>query len=152
MREQDYYERGLSAAKASRAAGRKAKKRKESSPAHRGERVVVTLLSLLFLTVAVVATIKYVVRAPEPVTDGEDQQTQQDGAEDSDAIQTISNGRERKSKYCYNILLYGVDNDAGGSDTNMLVRFDAVEQDGRRRQSAARHADEQRPQAQFLLQ
>ena len=84
-----------------------------------------TLLSLLFLTVAVVATVKYVVRAPEPVTDNEDQQTQQDGtAEDSDAIQTISNGKERK-KYCYTILAYGVDNDAGGSDTNMLVRFDA---------------------------
>ena len=69
--------------------------------------------------------VKYVVRAPEPVTDNEDQQTQQDGtAEDSDAIQTISNGKERK-KYCYTILAYGVDNDAGGSDTNMLVRFDA---------------------------
>ena len=66
---------------------------------------VVTLLSLLFLTVAIVATVKYVVRAPEPVTDNEDQQTQQDGtAEDSDAIQTISNGKERKSKYCYTIL------------------------------------------------
>ena len=91
----------------------------------RGERAVVTLLSLLFLTVAIVATVKYVVRAPEPVTDNEDQQTQQDGtAEDSDAIQTISNGKERK-KYCYTILAYGVDNDAGGSDTNMLVRFDA---------------------------
>ena len=60
----------------------------------------------------------------EPVTDGEDQQTQQDARGDSDAIQTISNGKERK-KYCYTILAYGVDNDAGGSDTNMLVRFDA---------------------------
>ncbi len=124
MREQDYYERGYDD-KPRRS--KKAKKRKRKQSGSRGERVVVTLLSLLFLTVAVVATVKYVVRAPEPVTDGEDQQTQQDGtAEDSDAIQTISNGRERKSKYCYNILLYGVDNDAGGSDTNMLMRFDAV--------------------------
>ena len=124
MREQDYYERGYDDEPRR---SKKAKKRKKKQSGSRGERVVVTLLSLLFLTVAVVATVKYVVRAPEPVTDGEDQQTQQDGtAEDSDAIQTISNGRERKSKYCYNILLYGVDNDAGGSDTNMLMRFDAV--------------------------
>ena len=124
MREQDYYERGYDDEPRR---SKKAKKRKKKQSDSRGERVVVTLLSLLFLTVAVVATVKYVVRAPEPVTDGEDQQTQQDcTAEDSDAIQTISNGRERKSKYCYNILLYGVDNDAGGSDTNMLMRFDAV--------------------------
>ena len=124
MREQDYYERGYDDAPRR---SKKAKKRKRKQSGSRGERVVVTLLSLLFLTVAVVATVKYVVRAPEPVTDGEDQQTQQYGTtEDSDAIQTISNGRERKSKYCYNILLYGVDNDAGGSDTNMLMRFDAV--------------------------
>lgn len=123
MREQDYYERGYDDEPRR---SKKAKKRKRKQSGSRGERVVVTLLSLLFLTVAVVATVKYVVRAPEPVTDSEDQQTQQDGtAEDSDAIQTISNGRERKSKYCYNILLYGVDNDAGGSDTNMLMRFDA---------------------------
>lgn len=123
MREQDYYERGYDDEPRR---SKKAKKRKKKQSGSRGERVVVTLLSLLFLTVAVVATVKYVVRAPEPVTDGEDQQTQQDGtAEDSDAIRTISNGRERKSKYCYNILLYGVDNDAGGSDTNMLMRFDA---------------------------
>ena len=124
MREQDYYERGYDDEPRR---SKKAKKRKRKQSGSRGERVVLTLLSLLFLTVAIVATVKYVVRAPEPVTDGEDQQTQQDGtAEDSDAIQTISNGRERKSKYCYNILLYGVDNDAGGSDTNMLMRFDAV--------------------------
>ena len=124
MREQDYYERGYDDEPRR---SKKAKKRKRKQSGSRSERVVVTLLSLLFLTVAIVATVKYVVRAPEPVTDGEDHQTQQDGtAEDSDAIQTISNGRERKSKYCYNILLYGVDNDAGGSDTNMLMRFDAV--------------------------
>ena len=121
MREQDYYERGYDDVPRR---SKKAKKRKKKPSGSRGERVVVTLLSLLFLTVAVVATVKYVVRAPEPVTDSEDQQTQQDGTEDSDAIQTISNGRERK-KYCYTILVYGVDNDAGGSDTNMLMRFDA---------------------------
>ena len=97
MRKQDYYEPDFDDVPRRSKNTKKQKKKKSGS---RGERVVVTLLSLLFLTVAVVATVKYVVRAPEPVTDGEDQQTQQDGAEDSDAIQTISNGRERKSKYC----------------------------------------------------
>ena len=125
MRKQDYYEPIIGRESEPRRRPKKKKKR-----ANRGERVVVTLLSLLFLTVAIVATVKYVVRAPEPVTDNEDQQTQQDGtAEDSDAIQTISNGKERK-KYCYTILAYGVDNDAGGSDTNMLVRFDAENKPG----------------------
>ena len=97
MRKQDYYEPSIGRESEPRRRPKKKKKR-----ANRGERVVVTLLSLLFLTVAIVATVKYVVRAPEPVTDNEDQQTQQDGtAEDSDAIQTISNGKERKK-----ILLY----------------------------------------------
>ena len=119
MRKQDYYEPSIGRESEPRRRPKKKKKR-----ANRGERAVVTLLSLLYLTVAIVATVKYVVRAPEPVTDNEDQQTQQDGtAEDSDAIQTISNGKERK-KYCYTILAYGVDNAAGGSDTNILVRFD----------------------------
>jgi len=70
---------------------------------------------------------------------------------DSDAIQTISNGKERK-KYCYTILAYGVDNDAGGSDTNMLVRFDAENKKIDVVSLRSGHADEQRPQAQFLLQ
>ena len=36
-----------------------------------------------------------------------------------------TNGRARK-QYCYTILLSGLDNDNGGSDTNILMRFDAV--------------------------
>ena len=86
MRKQDYYEPIIGRESEPRRRPKKKKKR-----ANRGERVVVTLLSLLFLTVAIVATVKYVVRAPEPVTDNEDQQTQQDGtAEDSDAIQKLA--------------------------------------------------------------
>lgn len=73
MRKQDYYEPIIGRESEPRRRPKKKKKR-----ANRGERVVVTLLSLLFLTVAIVATVKYVVRAPEPVTDNEDQQTQQD--------------------------------------------------------------------------
>ena len=121
MRKQDYYEPSIGRESEPRRRPKKKKKR-----ANRGERAAVTLLSLLFLTVAVVAAIKYVVRAPEPAADDPDQQTEQDGTqqEDSGAIETIANGKERK-KYCYTILLSGVDNDAGGSDTNMLMRFDA---------------------------
>ena len=121
MRKQDYYEPSIGRESEPRRRPKKKKKR-----ANRGERVVVTLLSLLFLTVAAVATVKYVVRAPEPDADKAGAQTEQDGTqdEDTDAIETIANGKERK-KYCYTILVYGVDNDAGGSDTNMLMRFDA---------------------------
>ena len=125
MRDQEYYERSYDDAPR-RARSQNGKKRKKKRSGSRGERVVVTLLSLLFLTVAAVATVKYVVRAPEPDAGKESVQTEQDGTqdEDTDAIETIANGKERK-KYCYTILVYGVDNDAGGSDTNMLMRFDA---------------------------
>ena len=125
MRDQEYYERGYDDAPR-RARSQNGKKRKKKRSGSRGERVVVTLLSLLFLTVAAVATVKYVVRAPEPDAGKESVQTEQDGTqdEDTDVIETIANGKERK-KYCYTILVYGVDNDAGGSDTNMLMRFDA---------------------------
>ena len=121
MRKQDYYEPSIGRESEPRRRPKKKKKR-----ANRGERAAVTLLSLLFLTVAVVAAVKYVVRAPEPDAGKEDKKTEQDNAqqEDSGAIETIANGKERK-KYCYTILLSGVDNDAGGSDTNMLMRFDA---------------------------
>ena len=121
MRKQDYYEPSIGRESEPRRRQKKKKKR-----ANRGERAAVTLLSLLFLTVAVVAAVKYVVRAPEPDAGKEDKKTEQDSAqqEDSGAIETIANGKERK-KYCYTILLSGVDNDAGGSDTNMLMRFDA---------------------------
>ena len=121
MRKQDYYEPSIGRESEPRRRPKKKKKR-----ANRGERAAVTLLSLLFLTVAVVAAVKYVVRAPEPDAGKEDKKTEQDSAqqEDSGAIETIANGKERK-KYCYTILLSGVDNDAGGSDTNMLMRFDA---------------------------
>ena len=101
---------------------RPAKKRKS-----RAERLTVTLLSLLFLAAAGVAVVKYLVRPPEPVENDPPQETGQDGgAEQADGgAEVISNGRERK-QYCYTILLSGIDNDAGGSDTNILMRFDAV--------------------------
>lgn len=105
-------------------------KKKKKSRRSRTEKLTVTLLSLLFLTVAAVAVVKYVVRAPEPTPD-EQQNLNEQGTDDSsseDNSVVISNGRERK-QYCYTILLSGIDNDAGGSDTNILMRFDAVNKD-----------------------
>ena len=106
------------------AAPKRPRKKKARRP--RAERVTVTLLSLLFLVVAGVAVVKYIVRAPEPVDDTPPQDTQTDGAEtDGGDTEVIANGRARK-QYCYTILLSGIDNGAGGSDTNILMRFDAV--------------------------
>jgi LCP family protein required for cell wall assembly len=91
------------------------------------EQLVASLLSLLFLTTAAVATVKYLVRAPEPdqappaVEDADAQQAPQQ----DDQAAPMTNGRARK-QYCYTILLSGLDNDNGGSDTNILMRFDAV--------------------------
>ncbi len=113
MREQERYD----------AERRRPAKKKKS----RAERLTVTLLSLLFLAAAGVAVVKYLVRPPEPVENDPPQETGQDGGtEQADGgAEVISNGRERK-QYCYTILLSGIDNDAGGSDTNILMRFDAV--------------------------
>ena len=113
MREQERYD----------AERRRTAKKKKS----RAERLTVTLLSLLFLAAAGVAVVKYLVRPPEPVENDPPQETGQDGGtEQADGgAEVISNGRERK-QYCYTILLSGIDNDAGGSDTNILMRFDAV--------------------------
>ena len=113
MREQERYD----------AERRRPAKKKRS----RAERLTVTLLSLLFLAAAGVAVVKYLVRPPEPVQNDPPQETKQNsGTEQADnSTEVISNGRERK-QYCYTILLSGIDNDAGGSDTNILMRFDAV--------------------------
>ena len=96
---------------------------KKHSAKRRPERLAVTLLSLLFLTTAIFATVKYVFRAPEittdkPVTPSEDADTSTDGDADP-----TPEGRARR-EYCYNILVSGLDDDNGGSDTNILVRFD----------------------------
>lgn len=87
---------------------------------------MVTLLSLLFLSTAVFATVKYVFRAPELDTDKP--VVTPDGTASTDVDRTGTDepdalGRTRR-KYCYNILVSGLDDDNGGSDTNILVRFD----------------------------
>ena len=99
---------------------------KKNPAKRRPERLVVTLLSLLFLLTAVFATVKYVFRAPELDTDKA--VVTPDGTASTDVDRTGTDepdapGRTRR-KYCYNILVSGLDDDNGGSDTNILVRFD----------------------------
>ena len=99
---------------------------KKNPAKRRPERLVVTLLSLLFLSTAVFATVKYVFRAPELDTDKP--VVTPDGTASADADRTGTDepdapGRTRR-EYCYNILVSGLDDDNGGSDTKILVRFD----------------------------
>ena len=99
---------------------------KKNPAKRRPERLVVTLLSLLFLSTAVFATVKYVFRAPELDTDKP--VVTPDGTASADVDRTDTDepdapGRTRR-KYSYNILVSGLDDDNGGSDTNILVRFD----------------------------
>lgn len=83
------------------------------------ERFTVLAVLLLFFAAAVYGGIRLIVQAP-PAPDLEAEQTQGEQQE----TQTIPTGRERK-EYCYNILVSGLDDHNGGSDTNLLVRFDA---------------------------
>lgn len=101
---------------------------KQKPAKRRPERLAVTLLSLLFLSAAVFATVKYVFRAPEIDTDKPAvpaEATRSDAEDDGTDADPIPAGRARK-EYCYTILVSGLDDDNGGSDTNILVRFDAV--------------------------
>lgn len=92
----------------------------------RKERFAVVLLSLLFLVVASAAAVKIFVRAPKPVdnTPKPIDTVQDDGTDESDSSAAPS--ADARREYCYTILVSGLDDDNGGSDTNILVRFDAV--------------------------
>ena len=99
---------------------------KKNPAKRRPERLAVILLSLLFISTAVFATVKYVFRAPELDTDKP--VVTPDGTASTDVDRTDTDepdapGRTRR-EYCYNILVSGLDDDNGGSDTNILVRFD----------------------------
>ena len=99
---------------------------KKNPAKRRPERLAVILLSLLFLSTAVFATVKYVFRAPELDTDKPivtPSDTASTDADRTDTDEPDAPGRTRR-EYCYNILVSGLDDDNGGSDTNILVRFD----------------------------
>ena len=87
------------------------------------ERLAAVLLSALFLAVAVFAGVKLFVRAPEPVIDAPqsaDISPEKADEQGSDSVLPVNARRE----YCYTILVSGLDDDNGGSDTNILVSFD----------------------------
>lgn len=102
---------------------------KNEKKQRRSERAVVVLLALLFLTTAAVAAVRTFIRAPEPAHEAPAIERSRAAADDGDTdgasqVQEIPSGRARK-EYCYNILISGLDDDNGGSDTNILMRFDA---------------------------
>lgn len=106
---------------------------KKKQKVSRTERLAVALLSALFIVVAAVAVVKTVVRAPDPVTDDTPTpiSTSPDSVELSpsgDADKPGETPANARREYCYNILVSGLDDDNGGSDTNILVNFDMPNQ------------------------
>ena len=86
----------------------------------RRERLAVVLVSLLFAAAAVFALVHILVQAP-PAPDLLPTQTQQEQGETN----TVTPNAQARKEYCYNILVSGLDDNNGGSDTNLLVHFDA---------------------------
>lgn len=86
----------------------------------RSQTVVTVLLALLFLAAAVTAGAKLLFREPELPPDPVEEE-QGGGEEAQDPLQT---GSGRKDSF-YNILVCGVDDGNGGSDTMILVSVDA---------------------------
>ena len=89
----------------------------------RSERLAAVLLSVFFLAVAVFAGVKLFVRAPEPVIDvPQSVDTSPEKADEQGPDPSIPVNARRE--YCYTVLVSGLDDDNGGSDTNILVSFD----------------------------
>lgn len=89
----------------------------------RSERLAAALLSALFLAVTVYAGVKLFVRAPEPAADvPQSTDTSPEKADEQASESALSVNTRRE--YCYTILVSGLDDDNGGSDTNILVSFD----------------------------
>ncbi len=86
---------------------RKRRRRRRAGP---------VLLTILFVAVALVAGYKCLVHPPETDVPSSDLE-----ASSNEEVQTSANSRK---DYFYTILVYGTDDDNGGSDTNILVGFD----------------------------
>ena len=96
---------------------------KKKTSQKRSERLAAVLLSVFFLAVAVFAGVKLFVRAPEPVIDApQNTDISPEKADEQDADPAVPVNARRE--YCYTILVSGLDDDNGGSDTNILVSFD----------------------------
>ena len=94
-----------------------------------GERLVAVLTALLFLFAAAYAALRHYIRAPQVAPDPPPQRTvttqlldpSSAPADNSDSAE-LPAAQERKEN-CFTILVSGLDNDNGGSDTNILVCF-----------------------------
>ena len=86
---------------------RKRRRRRRAGP---------VLLTILFVAVALVAGYKCLVHPPETDVPSSDLE-----ASSNEEVQNSANSRK---DYFYTILVYGTDDDNGGSDTNILVGFD----------------------------
>ena len=90
-------------------------------------RLLAAALAAVLLGTAAVAAIRAFVRPPVP----EPEPSVLDGAKAveikaSEETPAAAPAAQRSRRpYCYNILVSGLDNAGGGSDTNLLVRFDA---------------------------
>ena len=90
-------------------------------------RLAVVLLAAALLTTAAAAAFRIIVRPPEPVKEPVAPAAAMP-AEDADAAENTAGepvaAQRVRRPYCYNILVSGVDDAGGGSDTNLLARFD----------------------------
>lgn len=105
---------------ANRSTGQK-KRRRHS----RRERAILTLCIVLFAGVAVIGFVRGYIRAPE-LSEPDDSAQSGAGDTDADSVGTddTTPARERKESY-YTVLVSGVDDGNGGSDTNILLSIDA---------------------------
>ena len=97
----------------------KRKKRRRSG----GERAVLTICILLFVVIGAVGAYRGFARPPGPADSGG--QPSAGGRGDGATRQKPGTPFVREDSY-YTILVSGVDDDNGGSDTNILVSIDAV--------------------------
>jgi len=84
------------------------------------------VLALVVLTAAVYAGFHVFMQSPQLREDepGQDEAFSQQDAQSAAEAEALRSHRERKEGF-YTILLSGVDNHAGGSDTNILVAVDS---------------------------
>lgn len=88
------------------------------------EIIIPLLTAALFCAATVWGFLAHIIRAPE--LDAPAYSENADAAAGKDeAASEQSPDLPKRRPYCYNILISGLDDDNGGSDTNLLVQFDA---------------------------
>ena len=100
-------------------------KSKQRNTQTRAERTAVLAVSFLFLSAALFSVFIGFIRPPEIVSDPSDifGEAHEAVAKPSEEVEAIPNGSARRPD-CFMILISGLDDDNGGSDTNILMRFD----------------------------